>query len=192
MWQPWSSEIVADVFALVHTGYASVAALYDVVGDSATILRWPVGDPHPVGWIRTLLGCAMCRLAYGDGDLDRPGAVHSAGASAADGRTQDVGAAETVTGPAGSDRSCVPNDQDPWLRHPADWLARRPAAKLPSTLAGFERDAGASLWTSPHWRHTEGIRMVALSGLREAEQPERAAEWIDRARMWLTGLAVAA
>ena len=34
MWTPWASEIAADVFAFLHTGYASVAALYDVVGDA--------------------------------------------------------------------------------------------------------------------------------------------------------------
>ena len=34
MWTPWASEIAADVYAFLHTGYASVAALYDVVGDA--------------------------------------------------------------------------------------------------------------------------------------------------------------
>ena len=53
------------------TGYASVAALYDVVGDAATILRWPLGDPHPVGWLRTLLGCAMCRHVLRAGPVGR-------------------------------------------------------------------------------------------------------------------------
>src|SRR5262249_22552602 len=71
MWQPWASEIAADVYAFVLTGYAAVAALYDVVADDRSILRWPLGDPHPIGWLRTLLGCAMCRQAYGAGPWDR-------------------------------------------------------------------------------------------------------------------------
>ena len=56
MWMPWASEIAADVFAFLYTGYASVSALYDVVGDARTVLRWPIGDPHPIGWLRTRLG----------------------------------------------------------------------------------------------------------------------------------------
>jgi hypothetical protein len=61
-----------------------------------------------------------------------------------------------------------------------------PARVSPAALADLERTAGAALWTSPHWRRTEGIRVVALAGLREAERPDTAAEWIDRARTWLT------
>jgi len=66
MWTPWASEIAADVFAFLHTGYASTAALYDVVGNADTILQWPVGDPHPIGWLRTILGCALSRLCFGE------------------------------------------------------------------------------------------------------------------------------
>ena len=61
MWTPWASEIAADVFAFLHTGYASIAALYDVVGDAADDPSLAVGDPHPVGWLRTALGCEFCR-----------------------------------------------------------------------------------------------------------------------------------
>ena len=79
MWQPWASEIAADVYAFALTGYASVAALYNVVADDRTILRWPLGDPHPIGWLRTLLGCAMCRHVYGAGPREAEG-VGSSGA----------------------------------------------------------------------------------------------------------------
>jgi hypothetical protein len=48
------------------------------------------------------------------------------------------------------------------------------------------------LWTSPHWRDAEGIRIVALAGLREAERPETASQWIERARSWLSGQVLAA
>jgi hypothetical protein len=61
-----------------------------------------------------------------------------------------------------------------------------PARVSPAALAQLEQAAGPALWTSQHWRQNEGIRIVALAGLREAEQPERAAEWIERARVWLT------
>jgi len=67
-----------------------------------------------------------------------------------------------------------------------------PGRVSPAALAELERVAGPALWTSPHWRQTEGIRIVALAGLREAERPETAPMWIDRARTWLTAEARAA
>ena len=67
-----------------------------------------------------------------------------------------------------------------------------PKRVSPAALAELERAGGAALWTSPHWRNKEGIRIVALAGLREAERPETATQWIDRARMWLTADAAAA
>jgi hypothetical protein len=192
MWQPWSSEIVADVFAFAHTGYASIAALYDVVGDSATILRWPLGDPHPVGWIRTLLGCAMCRSAYGAGPWDalEQSVVAAHPPRAADPQT----AALLVRSRARLDQiaaACLTTQVAGFGGRTISSFVDLQQAS-PSSLAKLERDAGATLWTSPHWSRTEGIRMVALAGLREAEHPDRAGEWIDRARHWLTGLAQAA
>ena len=38
----------------------------------------------------------------------------------------------------------------------------------------------------------EGIRIVALTGLREAEHPERAGQWVERAESWFTDLTRAA
>ena len=66
-----------------------------------------------------------------------------------------------------------------------------PQRVSPAALAELERSAGESLWTSPHWRAREGIRIVALAGLREAEKPESATLWINRARNWLTDNTIA-
>ena len=67
-----------------------------------------------------------------------------------------------------------------------------PARVSPAALGKLERDAGPALFTSPHFRRSEGIRIVALTGLREAEKPEDATIWIDRARTWMTSQARAA
>ena len=67
-----------------------------------------------------------------------------------------------------------------------------PQRVSPRALAELERGAGAALWTSPHWRQTEGIRIVALAGLREAEHPDRAGQWVERAETWFTDAARAA
>jgi hypothetical protein len=79
------------------------------------------------------------------------------------------------------------------LSAPVPALQNRPMTDVldpkrvsPKALTELEASAGTALWTSPHWRRSEGIRMVALSGLREAEHPHTASLWIDRARAWLT------
>jgi hypothetical protein len=71
MWAGWASEIVADAFAFVHTGYASVAGLHDVLaGEETLVFRHTPGDPHPISYIRVLLGVEMCRKFYGAGPWD--------------------------------------------------------------------------------------------------------------------------
>ena len=190
MWVPWASEIAADVFAFLHTGYASVAALYDVVGDAATILRWPVGDPHPVGWLRTLLGCAMAEIAFGDA-APRPWRRLEAAMLA----SHPITAVDPVVQSLlGRSRARIRRIAAACLTAPVPALGGRPmtavldpARVAPAALAALERQAGPALWTSPHWRRQEGIRLVALAGLREAEHPSEASAWIDRARTWMTG-----
>jgi hypothetical protein len=192
MWQPWSSEIAADVYAFALTGYSSVAALYDVVADERTILRWPLGDPHPIGWLRTLLGCAMCRHVFGVGPWD--------------GLEQAMLTANPATRAESSTIPLLLRSQaqmallaETCLDLKVPGFGDRPIAALadpqrvsPSALAELERSVGAALWTSPHWKQSEGIRIVALTGLREAERPDRTATWTARAHDWITGLPRAA
>jgi hypothetical protein len=193
MWTPWASEIAADVFAFLHTGYASTAALYDVVGNADTILQWPVGDPHPIGWLRTILGCALARLCFGEkgpwNPLQRAMEAHYPVASAE----------ETLQPLLTRSKAAMPRIAQACLSAPVPGLGGRPMTDVldpkrvsPQALAELERTAGAALWTSPHWRQAEGIRIVALAGLREAECPETAPMWIERARNWFTRQARAA
>lgn len=188
MWTPWASEIVADVYAFLHTGYASVAALYDVVGDPQSILHWPIGDPHPVGWLRTALGCAFSRLCFG---ADGPWVALE---RAMEARYPLASADDTLRPLLTRSRAAMTRIADACLTAPVPGLGERPMTAVldpgrvsPAALAELERAAGPALWTSPHWRRSEGIRIVALAGLREAEQPRSASIWIERARNWLTG-----
>lgn len=191
VWSSWASEIAADVFAFAHTGYASVTALYDVVADESTIFRWPLGDPHPIGWLRARLGVELCRDAWGPGPWDALDAavVGAHPMSRVSGVLAEVlqGSAERLPRIA---RACR-NTRIPGLanRTISEML---PAARVsPSALADFEREAGPTLWTSAAIREREGIRLVALAGLREAERPQTAGEWAARARDWFHGKAVA-
>ena len=187
MWTPWASEIAADVFAFLHTGFASVAALYDVVGDERTILRWPIGDPHPIGWLRTALGCAFSAIAFGPrGPWEKLMRAMTA-------RYPVTSAEDTVRPLVVRSAAAMPAIARACLYAPVPALGGKPMGSVldparvsPEALAELERSAGPALWTSPHWRRVEGIRIVALAGLREAERPASAAEWIDRARSWLT------
>lgn len=193
MWTPWASEIAADVFAFLHTGYASVAALYDVVGDATTVLRWPIGDPHPVGWLRTALGCAFSAQCFGvEGpwvSLQRAMEAHFP-ASQAESTLRPLLERSLAAMPHIA-AACL-SAGVPALRGRPMTDVLDPARVSPAALAELERRAGPSLWTSAHWRETEGIRIVALAGLREAERPETAQLWIGRARAWLTNQALAA
>ncbi len=193
MWTPWASEIVADVFAFLHTGYASVAALYDVVCDAATILRWPIGDPHPIGWLRTALGCEFARHCYGAAGPWNAlqGAMMTRFPARLAEPTLQPLLQRSLAAMAAIAQAC--------LESPVPALQGRPMTSVydpkrvsPDALTELERAAGPSLWTSPHWRRSEGIRIVALTGLREAEAPDRASHWIERARSWLNNQALAA
>ena len=67
----WASEIAADAFAFVHTGFGSVAALHDVVsGSPESVFAFHTNDPHPISYIRVLMGLEMCRQFYGYGSWD--------------------------------------------------------------------------------------------------------------------------
>jgi hypothetical protein len=193
MWTPWASEIAADVYGFLNTGYASVAALYDVVGDAETILHWPIGDPHPIGWLRTVLGCAFARHCFGDDgpwvSLQRAMETRFP-ITAADATLQPLLVRSMVAMPRIAEACLsagVPALNDRPMTDVLD-----PARVSAAALAELERTAGAALWTSLHWRQAEGIRIVALAGLREAERPETAPMWIGRARTWLTSEALAA
>ena len=91
----WASEIAADSFAFAYSGYAAVVALSDVVaGRGPEVFRFLYGDPHPISYLRVLLGVEMCRRFYGMGPWDElatawqqlypiPGTPHFSGAMVA-------------------------------------------------------------------------------------------------------------
>lgn len=187
MWTQWTSEIAADVYAFLLTGYASVAALYDVVGDAETILRWPIGDPHPIGWLRTALGCAFSKQCFG---ASGPwGHLQCAMEARHHLTTADVSVQPLLA----RSMAAMPRIAAACLSAPVPALQNRPMTEVfdpqrvsPKALAELEANAGTALWTSPHWRQADGIRILALAGLREAEHPDTSSLWIDRARAWLT------
>jgi hypothetical protein len=171
-WASWSSEIAADAFAFVHTGFASVAALHDVLaGDLSMVFRYTPGDPHPVSYIRVLLGVEMCRYFYGAGPWDNLAlswtALHP-------------------TNNAPRDICNLLEDSRPILntvvRLTLDTPMRafngrslraliQPERVSPAALGELEGRIGPALFTSAHWLWTEPLRILALTGLQLASRP---------------------
>ncbi|MFZ1948163.1 MAG: hypothetical protein WAW06_11505 [bacterium] len=177
-WTGWSSEIVGDVFALVHTGYASVAALHDVLaGEEETVFALRPGDPHPVSFIRVLLGVEMCRQCYGAGPWDDLAASWT-----------DTHPLERAPGEArellAQSIPLLPTVARVSLRKPMRAFNGKaivqcidPQRVSPAQLAELEKAGGQALSTSTHWAATEALRITALTGYRSATAPAESAKY---------------
>jgi hypothetical protein len=166
----WSSEIAADAFAFVHTGYASVAALHDVIdGPDNTVFQYLPTDPHPVSYLRLLLTVEWCRLSYGEGPWDGMAAtwkMHHPIERAPNGLREFLAACVAA----------LPRMAGVVLRGPYRALGGQPLTSIvdprrvsPSALGDLERSLGAAAQTSPYWTWNESIRLLALNGYRAAE-----------------------
>jgi len=187
-WAGWSSEIAADTHAFAHTGYGSVAALHDVVSGGSTVFRLAAGDPHPVAYLRVLLGVQMCVRFYGAGPWDDLGRAWVR--------------AYPVESAAPEARSLVerslpflPRIAELCLLAPLRGLGGKPLTALvdplrvrPDELARLARDAGGALTTSSHWIRTEALRLLALTSYRAATEPERSAEIAQQYEDWMLRL----
>ncbi len=189
VWASWASEIAADTFAFAHTGYAAVAGLHDVLaGGDRFVFRYRIGDPHPISYIRVLLGTEMCRRFFGAGPWD------------------NLAQAWTHSHPLENARSGIREllrRSLPLLSRVVDICLSRPmgvfggrslAALLdpqrvqPTALIQLEKQAGPALYTSPHWLWIEPVRLLGLTGYRAATLPERAGEILQQQKDWMLRL----
>lgn len=188
-WSGWATEIAADAHAFVHTGYAAVAALHDVLaGEESQVFRHIPGDPHPIGYIRVLLGAEMCRQFYGAGPWDDLALawVHQQPLERA---------SRHVEGLIRESLPLLPRIVELTLLKPMRAFGGRPLSSLinpervkPEALKAMERQLGAALYTSTHWVWTESLRILALTGLQLATQPERATEILKQQEEWMLTL----
>jgi hypothetical protein len=170
----WASEMAADAFAFAYTGYAAVVALSDVVaGESAHVFRFLSGDPHPISYLRVLLGVEMCRRFYGMGPWDELAAAWE--------ELYPLRDAPPLSGAiVAAVLPLLPRIVDTALLIPVRCFREKKLAELvdpqrasPATLRELERKASGSAFTSSHWIWTECIRLTALTGLRFATEPEK-------------------
>ena len=188
-WSAWASEIAADAFAFVHTGYASVAALHDVLaGGDALVFRHTPGDPHPIGHIRLMLGISMCRQFYGAGPWDDLAQVWM--------QQYPLQRAPDMTGTLlQASLPLLPGIANITLNQSMRAFGSRSLASLidpqrvrPETLWALEKRLGAALFTSMHWIWTEALRLLALTGLRQATKAERKTEPFNQQEQWMLRL----
>jgi hypothetical protein len=187
-WSSWASEIAADTHAFAHTGYGSVAALHDVVSGGPTVFRHAPGDPHPIAYLRVLLGVQMCVRFFGAGPWDGLADAWRT-AYPLDAAPPDARRLIEVSVPL------LPRITELCLLAPLAAFGRRPLVALvdpldvrPDALAQLARDAGGALQTSPHWLRTEGLRLLALTSYRAATEPDRAPELATEYENWMLRL----
>ncbi|MFL5788214.1 MAG: hypothetical protein ACJ748_09175 [Flavisolibacter sp.] len=163
----WSSEIAADAFAFVHTGYAAVAALHDVVsGTPQAVFAYQVNDPHPICYIRVLMNVEMCRQFYGSGPWDD---LEEAFLNDYDINLVNFPSVELIK----LCKEVLPDVVKLVLKTSYRAFGNRPLSLLinpmrvsPSELEKLEYMAGPSLFTSHAWIWKECIRLLALNGYR--------------------------
>lgn len=191
MWAGWASEIAADAFAFVHTGYAAVAALHDVVaGDHAFVFRYIPDDPHPISYLRVLLGSEMCRRFFGPGPWD-----HLERAWKQNHTLEKAN--PRVRKLIRRSLPLLPKVARITLSIPYRAFGGRPLIELadprrvhPDVLFQLERRVGPALYTSSHWAAAEPLRLLALTGLHVAVSPRRAAEFLKQQETWMFNLKI--
>ena len=172
IWAGWSSEIAADAFAFVHTGFASVAGLHDVLaGDLPAVFRHTPGDPHPLSYLRVLLGVEMCRYFYGTGPWDSLAlswtALHPMNKAPAETRSLLEDSLPLL-------RTVVRLTLDTPMRAFNARSLRaliQPERVSPAALSELDARIGPALFTSAHWLWSEPLRILALTGLQLASRP---------------------
>jgi hypothetical protein len=181
VWSSWASEIAADAFAFVHTGYASVAALHDVLaGEGAFVFQHTPRDPHPICYLRVLLGVEACRYFYGAGPWDALAAswtmAYPTGAASARTRAlieQSVPLLPRIV------RLTLDTPQRSFRGRPLRALVQ-PERVSPAELRSMQQRLGPSLYTSMHWVWTECLRLLALTGWQLAAEPVDASEVLQQ------------
>ncbi|MEO8450179.1 MAG: hypothetical protein ABI647_10340 [Gemmatimonadota bacterium] len=195
LWAGWASEIAADSVAFVHTGFGSVLMLHDVLaGDPAFVFQVLSGDPHPMCYLRILLGIEMCRLAWGSGPWDELGETWRTlyPPESAPGASRAAIAASIPLLPVVARLTLATRMRAFRDRPFTDVIS--PARVSPAALAELEQKLGPALYTSSHWIWTECLRLLGLTALKPEVQAGAAAAAapVNRWMLKLGGLLQAA
>ena len=171
-WAGWASEIAADTFAFAHTGFASLAALHDVLAaEPALAFRHIPGDPHPLSYLRVLLVAEMCSHCFDAGPWDGLAAAWQAlhPLALADVETQTL-VRDSLPHLRLVARVCLEQPMNAFGGRPLRSLVQ-PERVSPKAMSDLAERIGPALFTSAHWLWSEPLRIVALTGLKLALAP---------------------
>ncbi|MDH3337083.1 MAG: hypothetical protein OEM76_04580 [Gammaproteobacteria bacterium] len=189
IWSSWSSEIAADAIAFVFAGHASLAALRNVVdGGRSRVFRFIPGDPHPIGMVRVLMVSAFCKQTMGK---DKRSGFYAPDKQPwlmleqswrekypLNGAGRMVGKVIHYSIPL------LPNIADIVLKQEYKALGGKALTQLidprhvsPAALTRFEHEAGPRAFELPYIVKSDPIRLLALSGLRIATNPDKGREY---------------
>jgi len=185
----WASEIAADSFAFAYSGYAAVVALSDVVaGRGAEVFHYVMGDPHPISYLRVLLGVEMCRRFYGMGPWDDLAHAWEQFHPLRSAPAISATLLEALL-------PVLPRIVDASLLSPLPCFRGKSLAELadpqhasPGALRQMEQQAAGALFSSSHWIWKECVRLTALTGLRYATEPEKGREILKLQEDWMIRL----
>lgn len=186
IWASWASEIAADVFGFVHTGYASVASLHDVVsGNDQWVFRFMPGDPHPISFLRVLMGIACCKMSYGKGPWDPMAKVWMAKHPI---RQADFDMQRILR----LSIKALPKIVKLCLHQPMEALGGKALARhispkevSPDALRELEHNLGPDLAGSQYWAQQAPLKLLALSGYRIATEPHRIKTLLEQQQQWM-------
>jgi hypothetical protein len=189
MWESWTNEVAADVYAFALAGWAPLPALANVVdGSTAAVFRVIPGDPHPFPWVRVMFNVALCRSWFGRGPWDRIAASwrdrHRLERAPREGgglARQSAAAMDAIVA------TCTRVPMRAFGGRPLTAIVD-PRRASPLALEQLARQAGASLLTSSYLQRRESIRILACLTTRAAVDPARATEHRRRLQGWLASV----
>ncbi len=182
IWAGWASEIAADAFSFAHTGFASVAALHDVLdGDSAHGIQAPAAATRTRS--ATCACCSACRcvdasLAGAAANLPRAARRGTRSRLAWIGRHNIEAAPSDVRVIVQDSLALLDTVVQLALETPMRGFQGRalrtlvmPERVSPAALNELSARIGNALFTSAHWLWSEPLRILGLTGLRLAVKP---------------------
>lgn len=188
----WASEMAADAYAFVHAGYASVAALHDVVsGSPAMVFAYRAADPHPISYVRVLLNIQCCRQAFGAGPWDELENCF----------TTEYSLERTAYPSVNLIRLClpyIPTVADLLINHPFRAFNNQALSRLvnpqevsPRALEKLVYLGGPALFQSHAWIWKEALRLLALNGYQIAKSQDDLSPLYRQQEDWMTRLGYA-
>jgi hypothetical protein len=185
----WASELAADVHAVHHAGWAPVFALANVVdGPSHQMFRIQRGDPHPPGFVRTLINARLCQAWFGAlgpwvdlADVLRQRHPLEAAGPAGPITAEVIGAIDTII----EISSMTPMRSFHGASF-GDVLDPRRVSL--TSLRELELQAGDTLLTSGYLQRRESVRILSLLATRGIQDPARLHEHRKTLVDWVRAL----